>query len=138
MIIRIRAVAAATALTLTLMTLVASDPGIKAQEPPSTKPAEKPTESIPKKKQDPARRVPPYFGQIGLTTEQRSTIYGIQGKRHEKIEALEQQIAAEKAEMLAQCEATLTETQKKLLDNLRRAAAEPSTTKSVGAPKGPK
>ncbi len=136
MTIRIRAVAAATALTLAA--LVASDPGIEAQEPAAAKPVEKPTEPIPKKKQDRSRHVPPYFGQIGLTTEQKATIYSIQGKQFEKIEALERQIATEKAEMLAQCEATLNETQQKLLDNLRRAAAEPSTTKSVGAFKAPK
>ncbi len=94
-----------------------------AQEPATSKPAA-PTA---KKKQEPSHRVPNYFGQIGLTTEQRASIYGIQAKRVEKIEALEKQIATEKAEMLAECEGVLTETQKKLLDNLRKAAAEPAS-----------
>lgn len=95
---------------------------IVAQEPASkTAPA-----PAAKKKQDPSRRVPPYFGQIGLTTEQRASIYGIQGKRHEKLNALEKQIAEEKAAMLVECETVLTDTQKKLLGNLRAAAAEPA------------
>ena len=93
-----------------------------AQEPSASKPAAAPA----KKRQDPSRRVPPYFGQIGLTTEQRASIYSVQAKRNEKIDALEKQIAAEKAEMLADCEGVLNETQKKLLDNLRKAAAEPA------------
>ena len=126
---RFRAAAAAT--SFTLLGLLAGSRPIEAQDPTPTKVADPAV----KKKHDAARRVPAYFGQIGLTTEQRANIYNIQGKRLEKIEALEQQIAAEKAEMLAQCEASLTETQKKLLDNLRRAAAEPAATKTVDASK---
>ncbi len=93
---------------------------LAAQDPGASK------ATAPAKKRDPSRRVPPYFGQIGLTTEQRASIYGIQAKRMEKIEALEKQIAAEKAEMLASCEGVLNETQKKLLETLRKAAAEPA------------
>ena len=126
---RVRMVALVAALTVTGW--VGLDQVTAAQEPASPKSVE----PAGKKKHDAARRVPAYFGQIGLTTEQRATIYGIQGKRLEKIEALEQQIAAEKAEMLAQCEQSLTETQRKLLDNLRRAAAEPAATKTAEAPK---
>jgi hypothetical protein len=94
----------------------------EAQEPATPKPA---APNV-KKKQDRSHRVPDYFGQIGLTEQQRSSIYGFQAKRYEKIEALEKQIAAEKAEMLADCEGVLNETPKKLLENLRRAAAEPA------------
>ena len=100
--------------------LVAQEPAPKAATPPA------------KKKQEPSRRVPAYFGQIGLTTEQRASIYGIQGKRIDKIESLEKQIAAEKSEMISECEAVLNETQKKLLDNLRKAASEP-TPKAINA-----
>src|SRR5581483_9034065 len=49
-------------------------------------------------------RVPDYFGQIGLTDQQRASIQAIQVKRHEKIDALEKQVAAEKAALLAECE----------------------------------
>lgn len=124
MTIRFRA-AAMTAALVVLGGMVSVGP-TGAQEPAGSKAGE-----AAKKKNDPSRRVPPYFGQIGLTAEQRATIYGILAKRHEKIEALEQQIAAEKAEMITQCEGALTETQKKLLDNLRRAAVEPVTSKTT-------
>ena len=128
MIERMRAAAAAT---LVMAGLAAFGGATPAQEPAAAKPAEPA-----KKKQDPSRRVPPYFGQIGLTTEQRANIYAIQGKRLDKIEELEQQIAKERAEMIAQCEAVLTDTQKKLLDNLRRAATEPAAaSKSAEAAK---
>lgn len=90
----------------------------------------KTADAVNKRKHDAARRVPAHFGQIGLTAEQRATIYTIQGRRLEAIDALEQQIAREKAEMIAQCEATLTETQRKLLDNLRRAATETGTARA--------
>jgi len=130
MTIRKRAVGAA--MTIGAVVLLGRLP-LVAQEPPATKPVD----PVAKKKSDPARRVPPYFGQIGLTTEQRASIYSVQGKHQEKIHALERQIAEERAAMLGECEATLTETQRKLLDNLRKAAAEP-TTKPAEAPKSPK
>ncbi len=111
----------AVALGLAAVVLMGQIP-LVAQEPVGPKPATPPA----KKKQDRSHRVPDYFGQIGLTTEQKASIYGIQAKRFEKIEALEKQILAEKAGMLGECEGVLTDTQKKLLDNLRRAAAEPA------------
>ncbi len=106
-------------------------PPLVAQEPAS---APKPAATAPRKKADPAHRVPDYFGQIGLTTEQRASIYNLQGKRIEKIDALKKQIAAERAEMLAECEGVLTETQRKLYDNLRRVAAE-SNARPAEVPK---
>ena len=101
-----------------------------AQEPS----ASQPVAPVAKKRQEPARRVPSYFGQIGLTTEQRASIYALQAKRIEKIDELERQIAAEKARMLADCEGVLTEIQKKLLDNLRKVASEPAR-KTAATPK---
>ncbi len=69
-----------------------------------------------------SRRVPRYFGQIGLTPEQRESIYKIQGKHEAKINALEKQIADARAEMLKECESVLTDTQKQLLEQRRKAA----------------
>jgi hypothetical protein len=133
---KIRKRIGAVALGLVAVALMDRFP-LVAQEPATSKQ----TAPIAKKKQDPSRRVPNYFGQIGLTTEQRTSIYGIQAKRVEKIDALEKQIATEKAEMIAECENTLTDVQKKLLDNLRKAAAEPAakpptaTSKTAETPK---
>jgi hypothetical protein len=92
---------------------------LAAQEPSKEKPTPPPAQ----KKQ--AHRVPDYFGKIALTPEQKNNIYAVVDKRQEKIEALEKQIATERAEMMLECEALLNETQKKLLDNLRKAASEP-------------
>ena len=124
---------AATAATLVVAGLAALGGATRAQEPAAVKPAEPA-----KKKHDVARRVPAHFGQIGLTTEQRANIYAIQGKRFDRIEELEQQIAKERAEMLAQCEGVLTDTQKKLLDNLRRASAEPGGAAKTAEASKPK
>jgi hypothetical protein len=121
----IRKRSGAVALGLAVVVLMGQFPLI-AQEPGEPKPAA----PAARKKQDRSHRVPDYFGQIGLTAEQKANIYGLQGKRYEKIEALEKQILAERAGMMADCEGVLTETQKKLLDNLRRAAAEPAKAAS--------
>jgi Spy/CpxP family protein refolding chaperone len=101
---------------------------LAAQEPAASKSA-----APVAKKQDRSRRVPPHYGQIGLTAEQKASIYAIQAKRFEKIDALEKQIATERAEMHADCEALLTETQKKLYENLRKAAAEPAPKPTASA-----
>jgi Spy/CpxP family protein refolding chaperone len=72
---------------------------------------------------DPARRVPAYFGQIGLTAQQRDKIYQLQGKELKKVQDLQMQITSIRTDMMKQCEAVLTDTQKQLLDQRRKAAA---------------
>jgi Spy/CpxP family protein refolding chaperone len=69
---------------------------------------------------DPARRVPQYFGQVGLTPEQKEAIYKIRAKHYEKIAALERELAELRAQELKECEAVLTESQKQLLAQRRR------------------
>jgi hypothetical protein len=91
-----------------------------AQDPAAKKTADKPeTTTVAKKKYDPSRRVPDYFGQIGLTIEQRESIYKIRKVHHEKLDVLKKQIADEDADAMKKCEVLLTETQMKLLDHLR-------------------
>src|SRR4051812_46529050 len=70
---------------------------------------------------DPARRVPDYFGQIGLTPEQREAIYKIRGKHQAKIDELERQIDEIQAQTLVECEGVLTDTQKQMLAQRRKA-----------------
>ena len=111
---------------------VASLP-LGAQEPRADKPADPSKAPGAKPSFDPTRRVPDFFGQIGLTPNQRESIYAIRGKHQEKIVALEKQIAQARAEMLAECETKLTDTQKELLGTLRRAAAERKKAKSASA-----
>jgi Spy/CpxP family protein refolding chaperone len=83
------------------------------------------------------RRVPRYFGKVGLTTEQRETIYKVIAEHQTKIEALEAQIAEAKAKMMKECEDVLTETQKQLLEQHRAAMRPqgrpaPTPAKSAG------
>jgi len=71
---------------------------------------------------DAARRVPPYFGQVGLSTEQREAIYKIRAQHLERIEALQQQIEQEETQMMTESEAVLTDAQRKLLEERRGTA----------------
>jgi hypothetical protein len=95
-----------------------------AQEPKASAPGASEKAPVATRVFDPARRVPSFFGQIGLTTEQREAIYTIQGKRQQEINDLQKQIAKIRADMLAECETQLTDTQKQLLESRRRTAAE--------------
>ena len=80
-----------------------------------------------KKKSDPARRVYPYFAQLGLTEEQRESIYKIRAKHAPKVDALEKQLEEVRAQALAEAEKVLTPQQRKMLEERRKevkAAAE--------------
>jgi hypothetical protein len=106
-----------------------------AQEPKSAPASADSAPSSAKRSNDPARRVPPYFGQIGLTASQRDEIYKIRAKHQEKIDALEKQIAEARAQVLAECETLLTDSQMKLLEQHRRTASE--ARKSRASAKSP-
>jgi Spy/CpxP family protein refolding chaperone len=82
------------------------------------------------------RRVPPYFGQLGLTPEQKEKIYKIQGDSQAKVDALQRQIDEVKAKALTDSEAVLTPEQKKLLEHRRDAArsAKPAPSRTTPAP----
>ena len=101
-----------------LLTTAALD----AQESTTTRPSSKADAPAAKRSFDPARRVPIYFGQIGLTPEQREAIYKIQAKHQAKINELERQVDEIQTQSLRECEGVLTETQKQLLTQRRKAA----------------
>ena len=112
------------------MAIVAGSSLAIAQEPSAKKSTEKAAPAPPtvaKKKADPSRRVPDYFGQVGLNPEQRESIYKIRKVHQDKIDALKKQIAEADALSLTECEAVLTDTQKKLVANLRAGGSR--TTK---------
>jgi len=84
-------------------------------------------------------RLPPYYGQVGLSTEQREKIYGVQATYASQIEALQKQIASLEEKRDGEINAVLTADQKKQLDSLRAAAKEKtSRRKSDAAPKAEK
>jgi hypothetical protein len=91
-----------------------------AQEPPKSEN----TAPAVKRVTDPSRRVPDFFGQIGLSPAQKEDVYKIRARHQKEIDSLEQQIAKIRADMLAECETVLTENQKQLLTGLRKASAE--------------
>src|SRR3954447_3814825 len=95
-----------------------------AQEPGTTKAPSKSGSAKAKGPRDPSQKVPPYFGQIGITDEQRESIYKIQGRHQAKIDELEKQIDEIQAQKLAECEGVLTDSQKQILAHRRTAAAE--------------
>jgi hypothetical protein len=105
-----------------LMTLAAIP--LAAQDPKSDSPAARKTI-------DQARRVPPYFGQIGLSTEQREQIYKIREKRQHEILALYKQIEEIQGLEMTECEGVLTDAQKKLLAQRREAAKSVSDAKAA-------
>lgn len=102
---------------------------LAAQEPSGGKPADAPTTPALKKVVDPSRRVPPLFGQVGLTPEQKEEIYKIRAKHQAQIESLQKQIAQTQAELLTECEAVLSDSQKQLLALRREAAARSRASK---------
>ena len=106
-----------------------------AQEAKPSPKAESAGRPAAKRSSDPSRRVPPFFGQLGLTPEQREEIYTIRRKHQEKIDALTKQLADVQAEMLTECESVLDDTQKQMLET-RRNARRPATKARASAAAG--
>ena len=132
MIASVRRLVAVAVSAAALTMMVASDVPLGAQEPRGGSQADSPTKTKTSKKAfDPARRVPMYFGQLGLTPDQRESIYKVQGKHIPKIEALEQQIEEIRGQMLKECEAVLTPAQKQMLDQRRASGVESRSKKSA-------
>lgn len=88
-----------------------------------------------KKKSDPRRRLYPYFAQLGLSEEQRESIYNIRAKHAPKIEALEKQIEDARSQAISEAERVLTPAQKKMLEDRRKAAHAAAEAKSAGESK---
>ncbi|HID23407.1 MAG TPA: hypothetical protein EYP14_13555 [Planctomycetaceae bacterium] len=70
----------------------------------------------------PRRRLPMYYGQIGLSREQREKIYEIQAKYRSQIEELMKQIGALRKKQKEEIEAVLTDEQKERLAKLQEEA----------------
>ena len=104
---------AAVALTISTQLSVESTVG---QEKASTKPA---PAKVSKK---PSGRPPAQYGKLGLSTEQRTKIYGIQADYKKQIADLQKQIDALKGKQTSDIQGVLTTDQKKKLDELQAAA----------------
>lgn len=82
-----------------------------------------------------AHRVPTYFGQVGLTPDQRQKVYAVREKYASRIADLKKQIAVAQAQELAECQNVLTDSQKQLLNQLRNAGGRRSRALAAGAAK---
>lgn len=111
------------ALGASLAAMLLAGAALHAQEPSKATPSPKSDAPAATRSNDSTRRVPRYFGQIGLAPEQREAIYKIQAQHQAKITELEKQIAEIQAQELGECEGVLTEAQKQLLVQRRKAAA---------------
>jgi hypothetical protein len=124
----------AVAISASALTMILSGAlPLGAQEPRRGSQTDSKTTKTNKRAIDSARRVPRYFGQLGLTADQRESIYKVQGKHMPKIEALEKQIEEIRGEMMKECEMVLTPAQKQMLDRQRTAGAESRSRKSAPA-----
>jgi len=96
-----------------------------AQEPAKPKVAEK-------KAPSPSRRVPPYFNKVGISPDQKEKVYAVRGKYYEKIATLKKQIDELQTQELDECEALLTDAQRKLLKTFRDEAKPSRPDAKVG------
>jgi hypothetical protein len=127
---------AALAVSAATMTLLAGGLPLAAQEPGTTQADTKTKTKSAKRAYDPARRVPNFFGQLGLSDAQKDSIYKIQGKHMPQIDALEKQLEELRAQVLKECESVLTGPQKQMLAERRTHATEARTKKaSIAAAK---
>jgi hypothetical protein len=79
------------------------------------------------------RRVPAYYGQVGLSSKQREMIYSLQAAYAEQIEELERRLEALKSRRDEEIEAVLTPQQRQRLVQLREAAAKRRASQASAA-----
>jgi len=126
-------------LVLTLIALPVLSSGAMAQESPKAK-ASGGTSSdpvlLPRKKADTDksaedyRRVPPYFGQVNLTKDQRESIYAIREKYAKRQAQLEEELASIRDNVLRESESVLSKEQRDRLIQLRGQAKSKASAKS--------
>lgn len=116
---RIAQIMIVAGIALGLGTLVSVESTI-GQEKAATKSTEKAASTKVAKK--PRGRLPAYYAQVGLSTEQRDKIYSVQATYGKQIADLQKQIDALEARQDADVVAVLTPEQKKKLDELLAAA----------------
>lgn len=87
------------------------------------------------------RRVPQYFGQVGISDQQRETIYAIREKYAIRQAQLEEELAGIQDKILIECEAVLTPEQRNTLIRLKgeakaKASSRTKTSSKAAATKG--
>lgn len=79
----------------------------------------------------PFRRLPTYFGMVGVSDQQKMDIYSVRGRYRAEIYELERRIEELKRKEITECESILTQAQRKLLDQLRIARGAPTSTSTA-------
>ena len=109
--------------------------GIASQIPPSSVLAQNESPSKKADKGGAEGRVPAYFAQIGLSKEQRTKVLEVQASYASKIDALRKQIADMETKRDVDVRATLTDDQRKKLDELTEAGKKKAAdTRTKGKP----
>lgn len=109
--------------------------GIASQIPPSSVLAQNESSSKKADKGGAEGRVPAYYAQIGLSKEQRTKVLEVQASYAAKIDTLRKQIADMEAKRDVEVRATLTDDQKKKLDELTDAGKKKAAeTRTKGKP----
>ena len=88
----------------------------------------------PEEQQSPARRrvrLPNHYAQLGLSEGQRQRVYALQLEYGGKIEQLESQLAALRERRDQECEAVLTEAQRKKLAEIRKERTKTGARKTA-------
>ncbi len=124
--------AAAVLLSAGALMILSGGPPLVAQESSRTQ-VDTHARKTTKRTVDPTRRVPNYFGQLGLSEAQKEAIYKIQAKHQPKIEELEKQLEDLRAQALRECESVLSDAQKRMLAERRAHASEARTRRGGGA-----
>lgn len=92
------------------------------------KSASKPTPAKVAKK--PAGRLPAHYGKLGISSDQRAKIYGVQSTYKKQIADLQKQIDALKTKQNTEVQAVLTADQKKKLDEILAEAKKAAEARS--------
>ncbi len=77
-----------------------------------------------RKPSDPSRRVPPLFGELGLSAEQKEAMYKIRAQHQARLDELKKQVLETNAKIVEECEALLSAPQKELLVVRRKVSAD--------------
>lgn len=100
----------------------------KKKAEPKKADAEDDSEAEPKSSRstppDASHRVPMYFGGLGLSDEQKESIYAAEAKFQPQIQELERKADALRERLMVECEDVLTAPQKKALAEARKSASE--------------
>ena len=109
--------------------------GIASQIPPSSVLAQNESPSKKTEKGGAEGRVPAYYAQIGLSKDQRTKVLEVQASYAAKIDALRKQIADLESKRDVDVRATLTDDQRKTLDELSEAGKKKAAeTRTKGKP----